>query len=385
MKYRLLSPGPTPVPEFVLTAMANPIWHHRTPAFEETFAECAEGLRWLFQTENLVMTLSCSGTGAFESAYQSLFNEGAKVITIGGGKFGERWGDMAESLGLNPLRVPVEWGHPVDVDAVKQLLNEHDDIEGVVCVASETSTGVRHPYEDIANLVKERDNCLFLVDGITAVGVWDIDPARDHIDVLAAGSQKALMLPPGLGFVYLSDKAWKKAEQVNKRGYYFDLLKERKSQSKNQTAYTPAVTLMTGLKESLKMMKAEGLDEIFARHARLADAVRTGVTALGLKLFAKRPGDSVTSIINPPEVAPDAIYRGLRDRANITIAGGQDHLKGKIFRIAHLGYYDELDIVTVLGALEIILKQEGYSNFENGQGVGAAMDILSKGFQSKSK
>jgi aspartate aminotransferase-like enzyme len=383
LKYRLLAPGPTPVPEFVLTAMANPIWHHRTPAFEATFKECRDGLNWLFQTEYDVLTLSCSGTGAFESAFQTLFSKGAKVITIGGGKFGERWGEMASALGLEAIRVPVEWGHPVDVNVVEDLLNEHDDIEGVVCVASETSTGVRHPYEEIGKLVKGRDDCLFLVDGITAVGVWDIKPERDHIDVIAAGSQKAMMLPPGLGFICLSDKAWKKAESIDQQAYYFNLLKERKAQAKNQTAYTPAVTLLTGLKESFRMMRAEGLEEIFARHARLARAVRAGVTGLGLSLFAKAPGDSVTSVVNPSEVAPNAIYSGLRERANVTIAGGQDHLKGKIFRIAHLGYYDELDIVTVMGALEIVLRQEGYTNFKNGQGVGAAIDILAEGFVKK--
>lgn len=383
MKYRLLSPGPTPVPERVLTAMANPIWHHRTPAFEHTFATCRDGLKWLFQTDNDVLTLACSGTGVMEAGFQTFFSPGETVITVGGGKFGERWGQMARAFALNVVEIPVEWGHAVEVERVEQALKDHPEAKGVVVVASETSTGVRHPYEAIGDLVKSRDDCLLFVDGITAVGVWDIKPERDGIDFLAVGSQKALMLPPGLGFCAVSEKAWARAQNAKQPRYYFDLLKERKNQAKNQTAYTPAVTLMTGLDESLRLMREEGLERIFARHARLAEATRTGVKALGLEIFAKAPSDSVTSVVSPPEIKPDAVYKGLRDRANVTIAGGQDHLKGKIFRVAHLGYYDELDIVTVLGAIEVVLQQEGWDRFKLGDGVGAALEVLKTGFQPR--
>lgn len=383
MKYRLLSPGPTPVPERVMTAMANPIWHHRTPAFEETFAKCRAGLTWLFQTQYDVLTLSCSGTGVMEAGFQTFLSSGETIINVGGGKFGERWGLMAKALGLHVVDVPVEWGSAVDVDAVAAALDAHPAAKAVVVVASETSTGVRHPYEAIGALVKSRQDTLFFVDAITALGVWDIQPERDGIDFLAVGSQKALMLPPGLGFCAVSDKAWDRAASANQPRYYFDLTRERKNQAKNQTAYTPAVTLMTGLEESLRIMQAEGLPSIFARHARLAAATRAGVTALGLELFARSPADSVTSVVSPSAVKPDAVYKGLRDRANVTIAGGQDHLKGKIFRIAHLGYYDELDIVTVMGGLEVILKQEGYTDFQYGAGVGAALAVLEPGFAGR--
>jgi aspartate aminotransferase-like enzyme len=213
--------------------------------------------------------------------------------------------------------------------------------------------------------------------------VWDISPERDHIDVLVTGSQKALMLPPGLAFVTMSDKAWARNKTAKLGRWYFDLGRELKNQVQNQTAYTPAVSLVEGLAESLKLMREEGLPEMFARHKRLAAATRAGAVALGLELFAKRPADSVTSVLQPPSLKPDAVYKGLMARANLTIAGGQDAVKGKIFRIAHLGYYDELDIVTVLGAIEIVLRQEGYTNFTAGAGVGAASAILQAGFVAK--
>ena len=385
MKYRLLSPGPTPVPERVLTAMANPIWHHRTPMFESIFGKCRDGLGWLFQTKQDVLTLACSGTGAFEAAFQSCFSPGETVITVDGGKFGERWGKMANALGLKAVVIPCEWGHAVDVSKVKAALDANPDAKAVVVVASETSTGVRHPYEEIAKLVKSREDCLMMVDAITALGVWDIQPERDGIDVLVTGSQKALMLPPGLGFVSLSEKAWNRAKTAKSPRYYFDLVKERKNQLTNQTSYTPAVSLMEGLAESLRLMQEEGLPNIFARHARLAKATRAGCTALGLELFAKVPADSVTSVLQPASLKPDAVYKGLMNRANITIAGGQDAVKGKIFRVAHLGYYDELDIITVLAAIEIILRQDGYTAFTPGAGVGAASEILKDGFVAKAK
>ncbi len=385
MKYRLLSPGPTPVPERVLTAMANPIWHHRTPNFEATFQKCREGLQWLFQTKQDVLTLSCSGTGAFEAAYQSLFSPGDTVITVAGGKFGERWGNMAKAFGYKSVVVDCAWGEAVSVDAVKAAIDAYPEAKAVVVCASETSTGVRHPYEAISALVKDKPNMLMMVDAITALGVWDISPERDGIDVLVTGSQKALMLPPGLAFISLSDKAWTIADTAKSPRYYFDLKKERKNQKLNQTSYTPAVSLIEGLFESLRMMQEEGLPAMFARHARLADATRAGVKALGLELFAKAPADSVTSVLQPASLKPDAVYKGLLNRANLTIAGGQDAVKGKIFRVAHLGYYDELDILTVLAAIEVILRQEGYDSFVPGAGVGAASAILSAGFVPKAK
>jgi aspartate aminotransferase-like enzyme len=210
-------------------------------------------------------------------------------------------------------------------------------------------------------------------------------PERDSIDVLITGSQKALMLPPGLAFLSVSEKAWRHQSKSTMPRYYFDLAKERKAQQLNQTAFTPAVSLMTGLRESLAMMQEEGLPAIFARHARMAKATRAAVEALSLKIFASHPSDSLTSIVNPEGVSPNGIYAGLRDRANVTIAGGQDQLKGKIFRVAHMGYFDELDVFTLLCALEVVLRQEGYTNFSPGASVAAASKVLSEGFVQPAK
>lgn len=380
MKYRLLAPGPTPVPDRVLSVMARSIYHHRTPAFEKVFADCVSGLKWLMQTNNDVLTLACSGTGAFEASFQNFFSKGETIICVGAGKFGERWAQMARIFGIEAIQIDAPWGEAVDVAKVATALAEHPNCKGVVCVASETSTGARHPYEAIGNLVRDNPECIFIVDAITSLGVWDMSPERDGIDVLITGSQKALMLPPGLAFLAISEKAWRHQAKSNTPRYYFDLARERKAQALNQTAYTPAVSLMTGLRESIAMMKEEGLTNIFQRHARMAKATRAAVEALGLKIFAKVPSDSLTSIVNPQGVSENGIYAGLRDRANITIAGGQDQLKGKIFRIAHMGYFDELDVFTLLCALEVILKQEGYTNFTPGASVAAASKILSEGF-----
>lgn len=380
MKYRLLAPGPTPVPDRVLSMMSRSIFHHRTPAFERVFADCVKGLKWLFQTDHDVLTLSCSGTGAFEAVFQNFFSPGDVVINVGGGKFGERWGQMARVFGLEVVSVDVPWGESVDADKVKQALDDHPSAKAVVCVASETSTGARHPYEAMGKLVRDRTDCILVVDAITALGVWDIQPERDGIDVLVTGSQKALMLPPGLGFMSVSEKAWRLQAKSTMPRFYFDLAKERKAQAQNQTAYTPAVSLMTGLRESLAMMQEEGLPKIFSRHARMARATRAAMGAIGLKLFPQVPVDSLTSVCMPQQVAGNGVYSGLRDRANLTIAGGQDQLKGKIFRIAHMGYFDELDIFTILSALEVVLRQEGYRGFEPGASVAAAQPILEEGF-----
>lgn len=384
MKYRLLAPGPTPVPDRVLSVMARSVYHHRTPMFEAVFADCVKGLKWLYQTGNDVLTLSCSGTGAFEAAFQNFFSKGDTVICVGGGKFGERWGQMARVFGLEPVVVDVPWGEAADVAKVADALKTHPQAKGIVCVASETSTGARHPYKAIGQLIKGNDDCILIVDGITALGVWDMSPERDGIDVLITGSQKALMLPPGLAFLSISEKAWRHQAKSNLPKYYFDLSKERKAQATNQTAFTPAVSLMTGLRESLAMMKEEGLENTFARHARMARATRAAIEAIGLKIFASVPADSLTSVVNPEGISANGIYAGLRDRANITIAGGQDQLKGKIFRVAHMGYFDELDVLTVLSALEIILQQEGYRTFTPGASIAAASKYLAEGFVKRS-
>jgi aspartate aminotransferase-like enzyme len=380
MKYRLLAPGPTPVPDRVLKEMSRTIIHHRTDQFEGIFSECKKGLSWLLDSKTAPLVLTSSGTGAFEASLQNFFAKGDVVLCITGGKFGDNWLKMSKGFGLNAIEIPVPWGEAVILDQVAEALDKYPQCKGVILVASETSTGVRHPYEEIADLVNHRSDCLFVVDAVTALGVWDIAPEREHIDILVAGSQKGLMLPPGLGLVWASDKAWFSQPRSNLPRFYFDLAKERKAQAQNQTGYTPAVSLIMGLREALAMMMEEGREPIFARHRRLASATRAAIEALGLRIFAKRPSEAITSVHTPVCLPADAIYQGLMNMANFTIAGGQEQLAGKIFRIGHMGYVDEIDLIGVFGALEIVLRKLGFEKFHMGASLEAASPILREGF-----
>lgn len=378
-KKYLLSPGPTAVPENVLLKMAEPMIHHRTPQFSAIFAEVKKDLKYLFQTEQEVLILASSGTGAMESAITNLFCKGDKVIFVNGGKFGERWGQISKTYGLEPIEIKVEWGLAVDVSVVKELLDKDPDIKAVLVQASETSTTASHPVKELAKLTKDRDT-LLVVDGITAIGVSDISMDSSGIDVLISGSQKAFMLPPGLAFIALSDKAWKFADRSDLPKYYFDLKKENKNQvaGKDTTAYTPAVSLICGLAEVLRMVKEEGLENLFKRHAVLARAARAAVKALGLRLLApESPADSATGAFVPEGIDGGKFVKLMRDDMGVTMAGGQDHLKGKIFRIAHLGYYDTFDIIIAISAIEMALKKLGHA-VELGKGVAAAQEILSE-------
>jgi len=376
-KKYLLSPGPTAVPEQVLLKMAEPMIHHRTPQFSAVFAEVKKDLKYLFQTEQEVLILASSGTGAMEAAVTNLFCKGDKVVFVNGGKFGERWGQIARVYGLEAIEVKVQWGDAVDANVVKEILDGDPDIKAVLVQGSETSTTVAHPVAELAKLTKDRET-LLVVDGITSVGVMDMSMDRLGIDVVISGSQKAMMLPPGLAFIALSDKAWGFAEKSDLPKYYFDLKKENKNQvaGKDTTAYTPAVSLISGLAEVLKMVREEGMENLFRRHRTLADATRAAVKALGLKLLApESPADSATGAYVPDGVDGGKLVKFLRDDMGVTMAGGQDHLKGKIIRIAHLGYYDTFDIIIAISAIEMALKKLGHP-VELGKGVAAAQEIL---------
>ncbi len=375
-KWFLLTPGPTPVPSEVLLEMANPIIHHRTDEFKQIFKEVCEDIKYLFQTKNDVIILASSGTGAMEASISNLFNKGDKVLIIRAGKFGDRWGEIAESYELNPLYIDVEWGNPVNIDDVKLKLDKNPDIKGIFTQASETSTGIKHPIKEIAELVKNNENCLFIVDGITGVGVFDIKPDEWGIDVLISGSQKAFMLPPGLAFISLSEKAWKFAENSNLPKYYFDLKKERKNLKKGQTAYTPAVSLIIGLKKVLELVKKEGLENIFERNKKFAYATREAFKEIGLKIFnEKSPSEAVTAILLPESVDGQKLVKFLRDNYKISIAGGQEHLKGKIIRISHMGFISRFDLIVGVSAVEMALKEFGYK-FEFGKATTKLMELL---------
>lgn len=375
IKQLLLAPGPTPVPARVRLAMAQPMFHHRTPQFSALFGEVRTQLQELFQTEQDVLMLAASGTGAMEAAVNNCFAPGDEVIFINGGKFGERWGKLASTFGVKPIEIRVEWGRAVRPEQVEQALAEHPNAKGVLVQASETSTCAVHPIEQLAAVTRKKD-VLLVVDGITAVGVYPIPMDQWGVDVLVTGSQKALMLPPGLALIALSARAWQRVEQVKQPRFYFDLTRERTNQAKNTTAYTPAITLVIGLREALSMMQEEGYANVYARHARLASATRAAGAALGLTLVAPdNPSPAVTGLYTPEGVDGGKLFSYLRDKMQVVFAGGQDQLKGKIVRIAHLGYIGAFDTVTAVAALEMALKHFGHP-VELGKGVGAAQAEL---------
>jgi aspartate aminotransferase-like enzyme len=373
MKRYLLAPGPTPIPPAVLQAMAQPIIHHRTPEYEALFADVRRGLRLLFQCKNEVLMFAASGTGAMEGAVVNTLSPGDQVVVVRGGKFGERWGEICEAYGLGLLPVDVPYGKSADPAAVAAALREAPGARAVFATHSETSTGAIHDIQGIAAAVRD-SGALLVVDAITSLGVLDLPMESWGVDIVVAGSQKALMLPPGLAFAAVSDKAWARVPSARLPRYYFNFAAERKAIEKNQSAYTPAVSLVMGLRESLGLILAEGLQSVFARHERLARATRAGVQAIGLTLFADRPGAACTAVKVPEGLDGGAIVKGFRKRG-ITIAGGQGSMRGKIFRIAHMGYVDAFDILTALAALEFVLSELGYP-VKLGEGVRAAQEVL---------
>jgi aspartate aminotransferase-like enzyme len=374
IKQYLLSPGPTPIPNEVALAMSETMIHHRTPQFNKVFEEARQGLKTLFGTNGDVLILASSGTGAMEAAVANLFSPGEKVLVINGGKFGERWLNIANAFGLDPIEVKVEWGQAVKVDVVEKQLKLHPDIQSVMIQASETSTTVLHPVKEIAKLTK--NGPLFLVDGVTAVGVLPVPLDEWGIDALVTGSQKALMLPPGLGFIALSERAWQKTKKAKLPRFYFDLNLERKNQAKGSGAFTPAVSLIFGLRASLNMMAQEGFDRVYARHARMARATRAAATAMGLKLLAPdSPSPAATGIFLPKGLDADKVLDYLRDQMGVILAEGQDQLKGKAIRIAHVGYMGAFDVITAIAALEMALRKFG-AEIPFGRGVAAAQEVL---------
>ncbi len=379
LKRYLLTPGPTAVPPEVMLRMSQPLIHHRTPEFEKLFAEVQDGLKWLFQTDQDVLMLAASGTGAMEAAVANLCSPGDTVIVVNGGKFGERWLKISQAFHLNPIEIKVEWGQAVRPAAIAEALQANPQAKAVFVQASETSTTALHPVQAIAELTRNLETVL-VVDGITSVGATETPMDRWGLDIVITGSQKALMLPPGLAFIALSEKAWKKIGTSTSPRYYFDLARERKEQQKHTTAYTPAISLINGLAKVLRLMKEEGLDHIFARHALLAAATRNAAQALELQLLAPTaPSPAATGVFLPDGVNGGQFLKYMRDRMGVDIAGGQDHLKGKIIRISHIGYAGPFDVITALSAVEMALHRFGHK-VELGRGVRAAEAVLMDGW-----
>jgi aspartate aminotransferase-like enzyme len=376
-KKYLLAPGPTPVPPEALLAMAMPMIHHRAPDFLPVLESAKKGLQWLYQTKNDVLILCSTGTGGMVGSVNNFLNPGDEVITVNGGKFGERWTKICQSYGMKVTEIVVEWGHAVKPEQVEEALRKNPKTKAVFIQFTETSTGVNHDIKTLAGIVKKTD-ALFVVDAISALVAHDIRTDEWGIDVLVGGSQKGLMLPPGLAFVAVSDKAWKMADAAKTPKFYFNFKKERDNLSKNQTTWTSPVSLIIGLNAAIKMLQDEGLENVFKRHEKLAKATRAAAAALSLPIYPKEnPSLSLTAIEAPAGVDGQAIYKDLRVKYGITGAGGQDKLKGKIFRIAHLGYADTFDVITAVAGIEMVLKGLGHP-VKLGTGVAAAQEILIK-------
>jgi aspartate aminotransferase-like enzyme len=373
-KPHLFAPGPTPVLPDAVLAMARPIPHHRAPEFEALLAEVREGLKHLFQTTEEVLLFAATGTGGMEAAVANTLSPGDTALVIRGGKFGERWGEICQAYAINFTPIDIPYGKAVDPGLVAAALEKDPKISAVFSTHSETSTGVLHDIQAIAQIVRKTPTVL-VVDAISSLGVVDLPMDAWGADVVVAGSQKALMLPPGLTLVGVSRKAWDVVERSRLPKYYFDFRAERKTLVKNQPHFTPAISLVIGLQETLRMIRSEGLQDVFRRHERLAAAMRAGVTALGLELFAERPSPAVTAIKAPQGIDGTAIVKTLREKHGVTIAGGQGSMKGKIFRLATMGYADTSDVVVALSALELTLSELGYPS-KPGEGIRAAQEVL---------
>ncbi len=376
MKKRLFTPGPTPVPEDILLEMSGPIIHHRTAEFRRIAEEVQDNLKYLFQTKNPVITLASSGTGAMEAAVSNILSSGEKAVVVKGGKFGERFAEICSSYGVDVIPLDVEWGKAVKPASIEEILNKEKEIKAVFTTLCETSTGVLNDVEAIGKIVESSDTVL-IVDAVSSLGAVPCQTDAWNLDVVISGSQKALMLPPGLSFISVSKKAWRKIENTNSSRYYLDLRKYHKSLEKSDFPFTPAVSLIVGLRKSLTQIREEGIENVLQRHKILAAATRAAIKALGLELFAEKPADSLTAVKVPEGIDSQELIKRLKEKYGVNFAGGQNELKGKIFRIAHLGYFDKLDIITAIAALEMVLSELGHK-FELGSGIKAAERILTQ-------
>jgi aspartate aminotransferase-like enzyme len=376
-KYQLMAPGPTPVPSEVLLAMAQPMLHHRTPEYEALFIEVRAGLKRLVQTSQEVIPLACSGTGAMEAAVVNTLSTGDTVAVVNAGKFGERWVEICRAYGVRVLELTAPYGETVPAERVAETLRKTPGLAAVVTQHSESSTGVLHDVRGYAGVTRSTDTIL-IVDAVSSLGIANLEMDAWGVDVVVAGSQKGLMLPPGLGFCALSERAWARTRTSKLPKYYFDLAEERKTVVKNEAHFTPAVSIVIGLRTVLGMLESEGLANVFRRHDRLARATRAGVEALGLGLFCKAtPSPALTAVTTPPGLNSEQIVTAYSKTHNLTIAGGQGEMKGRIFRLGHMGYAAELDVIVALAALEQVLAELGQP-VDFGAGVRGAQKVFAE-------
>jgi serine---pyruvate transaminase len=374
-KQYLMTAGPTPVPPKVSQVMAEPVLYHRAPAFVEVYERVLGKLGHVFQTENDVLAFAASGSGAMESAVANLVRPGTPVLACAAGKFGERWIELCDSYGGETVRYEPGWGERLDPAEVERLLAGHTEIGVVFATLSETSTGIVHDVAAIAEVARAHD-ALLVVDAVSGLGAAELRQDEWGIDVVVAGSQKALMCPPGLAFASVSQRAMDVAAESPGGRYYFDWGRTAKAQRKGLSPFTPPVTLFMGLDVSLDMIHEEGLEDVFARHALLARATRAGAAALGLDLFGD-PDERATVVtaVELPETIDGGKVPGALRKLGITANGGQGELAGRILRIAHCGYFGAFDILTTLSGLEMVLHELG-GEVEHGAGVGAAQRVF---------
>jgi aspartate aminotransferase-like enzyme len=377
-KNLLLTPGPTQIPADLCAALGKPIIHHRTPQFQDILKEVQEGLQYVLQTKNDIYLLACSGTGTMEACVCNLVSTGDKVITVEGGKFGERWTELCKVYGADPRVIQVKWGTAVRPEQIKELLDKEPDIKAVFVTLNETSTAVYTDIKAVAEVVS-KTNAVLVVDAISGLGAMDLKMDEWGVDVVASASHKGFMLPPGVGFVAVNEKAFKLVEQSKSPRYYFDFRKSKKALAKTDTPFTPAIGIIIALAESVKKFKEAGLDNLLAYYAKLAEGTRAAAKALGMEVFpeANCCSNALTAVRVPEGVDGEKLVKIMRDTHGVTIAGGQDELKGKVIRIAHMGALDEYDLLAGIGCLEKVLKQLGYK-FEMGVGVKAAQEVFNK-------
>jgi aspartate aminotransferase-like enzyme len=372
-KPRLMTPGPAPVPEDVLLELARPVIHHRSAEAKQVITEVAAGLKEVLQTRNDVMILTASGTGAMEAAAVNTVPPGGKALVLSAGYFAARWANICKAYGINAVVLETEWGQPVDPSRVGEALKQNPDTVCVMGTLSETSTGTGHPVEEIGRVVARTD-AVFAVDGISGVGAMECRTDDWGVDLLCVGSQKALMLPPGLAFVAVSPKAWAKIDAFDAHAFYFSLKAARKKMKEFDTPFTPAHTLILALRAALRRLREEGIENVWKRHRLMSEACQAGIQALGLDLFSARPAEGLTAFRVPEGLKDTDIRNKLTERFGITAVGGQDKLKGKIVRVGHMGYMDELDVVSGLAALEMVLADLGW-DVEPGAAVTAAQQV----------
>jgi aspartate aminotransferase-like enzyme len=378
MKPRLLTPGPTPVPEETLLELAKPVTYHRTPEQKQVLAEVMEDLRYVFQTKNAVIVLTSSGTGGMEAAVANAVAPGQKAILLTAGRWGERWRGLLKAFGAETIVVEVPYGKAVQPVQLEDALSRHPDTVAVFTTLSETSTGVGHDIAAFGKIVAKTP-ALLAVDAISGLAAMECRTDEWNIDLCVTGSQKALMLPPGLAYVAVSDKAWKRIEANSAaRTFYFDLKRYRAKLAENDTPFTPANTLVKAQRISLKRIRAEGMENLWARHARMAAAARAAVKAMNLEVFAERPNNSLTVITVPAGIDGNAVLSKLEKQYGYKLANGQDTLKGKIWRLSHMGYTDAFDVLGALSALELVLLEAGHK-LEPGAGVAAFQRALGEG------